>query len=51
MGQPYNVTSVIAIAVGKVTREIITKMNFRYETDVTEGAKKVCLILNSILCI
>ena len=42
--QPDHVTSVTAITVSKVIRKIITKMNFRYQTDVTKRAKKVCLV-------
>ena len=44
MDQPDHVMSVNIITVCKIIRKVITKMNFRYQIDVTKRAKKICLV-------
>ena len=50
MDQPDDLTSIIAITICEVIRKFVSKMDFRYQTDVNKRAKKDYLILNSILC-
>ena len=40
MDQPDHVTSIIAFTVCKVIRKIITKMQFRYQTDVKQQTNR-----------
>ena len=44
MDRLKHVTLVIVNTVCKVIRKIIDKMDFLYETEVNERAKKVCLV-------
>ena len=39
-----DVTSVIEITLYKVVQKIMTKMDFRYQTDVNNRVKEVCLV-------
>ena len=42
--QLEHVQLVIAITVRKIAKKIITKMDFRYQTDAKNKAKNVCLV-------